>query len=301
VEVEERSVILEDCLDCDFILPLLFSRFQPRYVVDIASQQEDYKSVLDWVRLQPEFDPEEVILFGSSLGTGHATCLAAKDHRIAAVIGVNPMSNPIKSMNAVIGPNNAPLVPMANLDWLLSLGSRISVFPPIYVKPAHKYDLEKKKPVRKFQLSLVNPGDTAERFAEIAKNSTEGRVDSNIPRRTAFKGFSPPPPYLSIYFSEPYTYKIAARILVTLPLYAPTLKASKVQCPYFLLISKGEDLILTTRSAKKMALKAPRGSYEIVGDEKSGHFSPYEHTTTGNAVEEICEKAGEFLKRTVPL
>lgn len=111
----------------------------------------------------------------------------------------------------------------------------------------------------------------------------------------------PPPPYLSIYFSEPYTYKIAARILVTLPLYAPTLKASKVQCPYFLLISKGEDLILTTRSAKKMALKAPRGSYEIVGDEKSGHFSPYEHTTTGNAVEEICEKAGEFLKRTVPL
>jgi len=74
----------------------------------------------------------------------------------------------------VISPFNIALMPLALVDWTFSLGSRISLFKPILVKPTHKWDLEKRKPAGKIQFSLLNAGDTAERAAEVDKNSPEG-------------------------------------------------------------------------------------------------------------------------------
>lgn len=84
---------------------------------------------------------------------------------------------------------------------------------------------------------------------------------------------------------------------MTLPFYAPTLKSSKVKCPYLVLVSKGRDALAPTSAAIKMAKKAEKGEYVTVGDEKSGHFAVYDGTTTGNAVDECLEKSGEFLQR----
>lgn len=147
---------------------------QPRYVVDIPSQHADFRSVIEWARNQPEFDPEKVVLLGSSLGTGHSTVVASKDKRIAGVIGLNPYANSVTTLLAIISPTNIPLLPLGMVDWTLSLGSRIKVFPPITIKPTHKWDSEKKKTKGLFQLSALNAGDTAERAAELNKADTEG-------------------------------------------------------------------------------------------------------------------------------
>lgn len=44
-----------------------YSGGTPRHVVYISEQLEDYRTVIKYCRLQPEFDPHKVILWGTSL------------------------------------------------------------------------------------------------------------------------------------------------------------------------------------------------------------------------------------------
>ncbi|KAL7279139.1 hypothetical protein ACG7TL_006979 [Trametes sanguinea] len=50
----------------------------PRHVVYISEQLEDYRTVIKYCRLQPEFDPHKVILWGTSLSGGHVVTLASE-------------------------------------------------------------------------------------------------------------------------------------------------------------------------------------------------------------------------------
>ncbi|KIY70887.1 hypothetical protein CYLTODRAFT_441638 [Cylindrobasidium torrendii FP15055 ss-10] len=49
----------------------------PRSVVDHNSQQDDYRTVVRWVRQQKSFDPHKVVIWGSSYSCGHVIALAA--------------------------------------------------------------------------------------------------------------------------------------------------------------------------------------------------------------------------------
>lgn len=44
------------------------SEGEPRQLVEIAGQQQDIRSAVEFVRRRPEIDPERVALFGNSLG-----------------------------------------------------------------------------------------------------------------------------------------------------------------------------------------------------------------------------------------
>jgi fermentation-respiration switch protein FrsA (DUF1100 family) len=77
------------------VLTLDYRRFgesngEPRQVIDIRGQQEDFKSAVRWARSQPEIDAERIALWGSSLGGTHTIFVAAEDHRIAAVVAQVP-------------------------------------------------------------------------------------------------------------------------------------------------------------------------------------------------------------------
>ena len=65
---------------------------EPRQVVDVDDQLEDFAAAIAFTRSHPRVDPDRVAAWGNSLGGGHAVVLAARDPRIAAVIAQIPFN-----------------------------------------------------------------------------------------------------------------------------------------------------------------------------------------------------------------
>jgi fermentation-respiration switch protein FrsA (DUF1100 family) len=63
---------------------------QPRQVIDIKGQRQDWHAAVSWARSRPEIDPDRVALWGTSLGGTHTIFVAAGDPRIAAVVAQIP-------------------------------------------------------------------------------------------------------------------------------------------------------------------------------------------------------------------
>ncbi len=64
---------------------------EPRQLVSIPCQLEDWKSAIAFARSMPGVDPERIGLWGSSLSGGHVVVAAARDKRIAAISAQCPM------------------------------------------------------------------------------------------------------------------------------------------------------------------------------------------------------------------
>jgi dienelactone hydrolase len=65
---------------------------QPRQLVSIEGQLEDWRAAIRFARSLEGVDPERIALWGSSLGGGHVVCVAAEDPRIAAVVAQVPFN-----------------------------------------------------------------------------------------------------------------------------------------------------------------------------------------------------------------
>jgi uncharacterized protein len=63
---------------------------QPRQVIDIAGQLDDWRAAIGFARRLDGVDPDRVALWGSSLSGGHVVALAADDPQIAAVVAQVP-------------------------------------------------------------------------------------------------------------------------------------------------------------------------------------------------------------------
>ncbi|WP_439657868.1 alpha/beta hydrolase [Lentzea sp. HUAS TT2] len=64
---------------------------EPRQVIDVAAQREDYRAAIAHVRGLPEIDPRRVAVWGTSLSGGHVLAVAAADPGIAAVVSQVPV------------------------------------------------------------------------------------------------------------------------------------------------------------------------------------------------------------------
>ena len=65
---------------------------EPRQVIEIAMQHEDWKQAIAFVRKLDGIDGERLALWGSSLSGGHVIEIAARDVRIAAVVAQVPFN-----------------------------------------------------------------------------------------------------------------------------------------------------------------------------------------------------------------
>jgi pimeloyl-ACP methyl ester carboxylesterase len=74
---------------------------EPRQLLDIARQLEDYRTVVTWARGLDGVDPDRIVLWGSSYSGGHVLTLAAEDERIAAVIAQGPYTDSIAAAKCV--------------------------------------------------------------------------------------------------------------------------------------------------------------------------------------------------------
>ena len=63
---------------------------EPRRVLDIGDQQDDWRAALAYARALDGVDTNRAVAWGSSFGAGHVLSIAAEDHRLAAVIAQVP-------------------------------------------------------------------------------------------------------------------------------------------------------------------------------------------------------------------
>jgi uncharacterized protein len=66
------------------------SEGEPRQLLSIAKQIEDWHAAVAYTRSRQDVDPESVALWGTSFAGGHVVRIAAEDARIAAVIAQIP-------------------------------------------------------------------------------------------------------------------------------------------------------------------------------------------------------------------
>jgi len=79
---------------------------QPRQLLDIGRQHDDYRAVVNWARHAEGIDPDRIVLWGSSFSGGHVLAVAASDPRIAAVIAQAPYTDSVPTIRQL---------PVANL------------------------------------------------------------------------------------------------------------------------------------------------------------------------------------------
>jgi dienelactone hydrolase len=63
---------------------------EPRRVLDIGGQQDDWWAALAHARSLEGVDTDRVVAWGSSFGAGHVLSIAAKDHGLAAIVAQVP-------------------------------------------------------------------------------------------------------------------------------------------------------------------------------------------------------------------
>lgn len=102
---------------------------QPRQLLDIGRQQDDYRAVIEWARHTDGIDPDRIALWGSSFSGGHVLTVAAGDPRIAAVVAQAPFTDSVATIRAM-PVRNALLASVAAVrDQLGALAGR----PPHYL------------------------------------------------------------------------------------------------------------------------------------------------------------------------
>ena len=96
---------------------------EPRQLLDIRRQQEDYRAAIAWARQLDGVDPDRIVLWGWSFSGGHVLAVAAGDQRVAAVIAQSPNADSIASL-MLVPPRN--LVRMVGVGLLDQVGAWLS-------------------------------------------------------------------------------------------------------------------------------------------------------------------------------
>ncbi|WP_183100885.1 alpha/beta hydrolase [Nocardioides pelophilus] len=74
---------------------------EPRQLLDVRKQLEDWAAAVSYVRSLEEFDPDKVVVWGTSFGGGHVIRTAERDHRIAAAVAQCPFTDGLASVLAI--------------------------------------------------------------------------------------------------------------------------------------------------------------------------------------------------------
>jgi dienelactone hydrolase len=96
------------------------SEGQPRQLLDVKKQLQDWKAAVAFARTLKGVDGEQVIIWGTSFGGGHVLATAADDPRIAAVISQCPFTDGLASSLAISPVTSLKVTSLALLDQVLS-------------------------------------------------------------------------------------------------------------------------------------------------------------------------------------
>lgn len=107
----------------------------PRQLLDIDRQLEDWRAAVAHARTIVGVDPDRVVVWGTSFGGGHAIVTAADDHRIAAAIAQCPFTDGLASTRAIPPATSAKVTARALRDVAGARLGRRPVMVPTYGAP----------------------------------------------------------------------------------------------------------------------------------------------------------------------
>lgn len=108
---------------------------QPRQLLDVRRQQEDYRSVIAWARSTAGIDPDRIVLWGTSFSGGHVLAVAAGDPRVAAVIAQAPFTDGLAVVMRMPLPTLMCIGAVWMLDHMAALLRRRPVCLPVIGAP----------------------------------------------------------------------------------------------------------------------------------------------------------------------
>ncbi len=108
---------------------------EPRQLLDVDRQQEDWRSAIAYTRTLDDVDPERVVIWGTSFGGGHVIHAAARDHRLAAAIAQCPFTDGLASSLAIPPVTSAKVTALAVRDAIGSRLGREPLMVPTYGAP----------------------------------------------------------------------------------------------------------------------------------------------------------------------
>lgn len=164
---------------------------QPRQLLDIRRQLDDWRSALAYTRSLPEVDPDRVIAWGTSFSGGHVLTLAGKGERLAGVVAQVPHVSGPAAVRAT-GPRAALRLMPAILDDLWRA-------------------LRRREP--RYVPLVGRPGEPAAMTSPDADPAVDRLVAASGLRR----GDMPE--------------HVAARILARIGFYSPGRRAGRIDCP----------------------------------------------------------------------
>ena len=108
---------------------------RPRLLVHRARQLADYRAAVDFARGHARIDADRIVLWGVSLGAGHALELGARDNRVAAVLALVPFTG--ATFAALRQPlNSLRLLALMLADALRGFGGAGPLTVPVVGAPA---------------------------------------------------------------------------------------------------------------------------------------------------------------------
>lgn len=107
----------------------------PRQLLDIDRQLEDWRAAVAHARTIDGVDPDRVVVWGTSFGGGHAIVTAADDHRVAAAIAQCPFTDGLASTRAIPPATSAKVTARALRDVAGARLGRRPVMVPTFGPP----------------------------------------------------------------------------------------------------------------------------------------------------------------------
>ena len=211
------------------------SEGEPRELLSIRRQREDWRSAVTFARSLPEVDGSRMVLWGTSFGGGHAIATAAADHSVTAAIAQCPFTDGLASARQISPQGSARLGVAAAKDKLAQLAGR----PPVRVKVA----------ARPGEVGLMDAPDVIGGVIGLLEASGLTEAD--------------------------YRNDVPARVALEIPRDAPGRQAGKVRCPILFCVCDTDTVApakATLRHAAKAPhgeiRRYPVGHFDIyIGDQ----------------------------------
>ncbi|MEH3032919.1 MAG: alpha/beta fold hydrolase [Aeromicrobium erythreum] len=108
---------------------------EPRQLIHIKRQREDWHSAIAFARTLDGVDPDRVVIWGSSFGGGHVIAVGADDPRVAAVVSQCPFTDGLASALAVPFLTSVRLTVKALRDRVGSWFGAEPVLVPLAARP----------------------------------------------------------------------------------------------------------------------------------------------------------------------
>ncbi len=175
---------------------------EPRQLLDISMQHDDWKAALSFARSRPGIDAGKIVAWGTSFGGGHVLTLAGRGEALAAVIAQVPHVSGPAAVRATGIAASLRIAPYAIRDQINAFLGRKPVYVPLVGRTG--------------DLGIMTTPDALPGLEQLI-------IDSDLA-------------------PDAYRQDVAARIGLKIGLYSPERVVSKITCPTLIQIARNDAI-----------------------------------------------------------